>query len=211
MVDHFPGIAGALVLITSVLAILMAVGQRRWRAIKLAGYTEVEIANPVLKVLTETLFALSPREIHRNDKGGGKSWLVFIDTRDSESPDLAMLAYRLNRDYRPKVVLIQSGRRIPKFVRRLEGGMFKWAEPTSVSELTGLTGSGRFAFKELGLDIPSAVKEFFTAVVQIPHPSRLYGVAVAEQYLVVWTDAWRVGSLLATAPLVRKAFPAATS
>jgi len=133
---------------------------------------------------------------------------VFINGNlkgGSDDSGCMMLVYRTGRDDWPAVILTQSGRRIPKMLRRLTGGFFKWAEPATELEFGSLAGTGWFAYKEPKRNIPPALIEWLNQAIRIPGAKGLLGVAVRGSYLSIWCDAGKLRTLLAVAPLVRAA------
>jgi hypothetical protein len=203
--DDVIGILGALAVILSGLAVLVAVALRRRRAVEASGYVQTETDDEAMGRLTGALFDLAPREVHRKEDASGRSWLVFVDPGGSEDTGCAMLAYATARDDWPAVVLIRSGRRIPKIFRRLTGGFFEWTRPMAEAEARGLAGTGWFGHREPDAAVPPALTARLCAAVRGPRTRGLLGIAVIPSYLVVWSDAARLGTLLAAAPGVRAA------
>lgn len=203
--DGIIGIVAALAVILLGLAFFVSVALRRKRAIEFEGYLEVKTVDASIIELTRALFELSPAEVHRKEDPSGQSWLVSVDSGSSEDSGCMMLVYHVSHDDWPAVVLVRSGRRIPKIFRELTGGIFKWAEPMADTEMNGLAGTGWYAYQEPNREVPSALKERLCKAVQIPRSSRLLGIAMIDSYLTVWSDAERLKTVLATAPLIRAA------
>jgi len=197
------GIAAALTVILLGLAFLVAVALRRRRAIEMAGYAEVETVDEPLKDLTKALFELAPLEVHRKDDPSDRSWFILVDSGGSEDSGCMILAYPVSHDRWPAVVLVRSGRRVPRIFRNLTGGLFRWSKPMADSEMDGLAGTGWYAYQEPNREVPSVLKERLCEAVKIPRSSGLLGIAVIDSYLAIWSDATRLRTLLATAPLVR--------
>lgn len=197
------GIAAALTVILLGLAFLVAVALRRKRAIEMAGYAEVETVDESLKDLTRTLFDLDPKEVHRKEGPRDRSWLILVDSGGSEDSGCMMLAYPVSHDRWPAVVLARSGRRVPRVFRNLTGGFLKWSEPMAGSEMGGLAGTGWYAYQEPNREVPPDLKERLCEAVKTPRASGLLGIAVIDAYLAIWSDAMRLRTLLAAAPLVR--------
>ncbi len=197
------GIAAAVTVILSGIAFLVAMALRRKRAIEAAGFVEIERVDEVLNELTKVLFEGVPREVHQKQDPSGESWLVFVDTGSSDDSGCVMLVYHIGHDDWPAVVLIRSGRRVPAIFRQLTGGIFKWAVPISDTEMSGLTNTGWFAHKEAKQLIPTILKERLSEAARCPQFQGLLGIAVCNSYLVIWSDAGRLRTLLAKAPLVR--------
>lgn len=203
--DNTIGIVGALTVILLGLALFLVVALHRKRAIRANGFVEIETVNEAINELTRKLFELSPAEVHRKEDPIGQTWLVFVDAGQSEDSGCVMLVYHMAHDDWPAVVLVRSGRSIPKIFRDLTGGIFKWAVPMADSEMNGLNGTGWFAYQEPNREVPSAFRVRLCEAVQVPCSSGLLGIAAIGSYLVVWSDAERLKTVLATAPLVRAA------
>lgn len=203
--DDIIGIAAALAVILSGVAIFVAVARRRTRVVQEAGFAELKTADKALNELTEAIFEVSPREVHQKQDAGEHSWLIFADTGSSEGPGCAMLVYRTGNDDWPAVILVQSGRRISKMFRQLTGGFFKWAEPVTDPAFDSLTGTGWFAYKEPKRDIPPVLVDRLSHAVKSSDAQGLLGVAVRGPHLSIWCDADKLKTLLAAAPLVRAA------
>lgn len=201
--DNIIAIAGALAVILSGVAVFVVVAQRRTRAIQAAGFVELKTADEALNELTRAIFEATPREVHHKEDAGEQSWLIFADTGSSEDSGCAMLVYRTGHDNWPAVVLVQSGRRIPKMFRQLTGGFFKWAEPMTDREFGRLAGTGWFAYKEPKRDVPPVLIDRLGQAIRIPDAQGLLGVAVRGSYLSIWCETGKLRTLLAAAPLVR--------
>ena len=203
--DNIIAIAGALAVILSGVAVFVIVAQRRTRAIQAAGFVELKTADEALNELTRAIFDVTPREVHHKEDAGGQSWLVFADTGSSEDSGCAMLVHRTGHDNWPAVILIRSGRRIPKMFRQLTGGFFKWVEPMTDPEFGSLAGTGWFAYKEPKRDVPPALIDRLSRAVRSSDAQGLLGVAVRGSYLSIWSETGKLRTLLATAPLVSAA------
>lgn len=205
MLDNALGIASALAVILSGLAIFVFVAQRRKNAIEHEGFVRAATGDGALASLTKSLFDAAPIEIHEKEDKSGRSWLAFVDTGDSEASGCALLVFPLEGHDGRTLVLIRSGRRIPAAFLRLQGGLFDWTMPLDDSETSPLTGTGWFAYGPPDQQQPSSFTERVFRAVHVPGSNRLLGIAVVDAYLAVWTDADRIKTLLATAPLVRSA------
>jgi hypothetical protein len=200
------GIAGAVAVILAGLGVFVAMALRRKRAIDAGGYVEIERAEDAIAEVTGTLFDLAPAEVHRKEGPSGPSWLVFVDTGDSESSGCAMLVYRVGHDDWPAVAVVRSGRRIPGVLRRLSGGFLARAEPMAGPEAGGFAGTGWFAYQAPGKEVPEALKARLFEAARPLRADGLLGIAVIQSHLAVWSDADRLQTLLAKAPLVHAAF-----
>jgi hypothetical protein len=203
--DNVVAIVSALGVILLGVALFVAVALHRKRAIETSGYEKIDTADSAIVALTVSLFDTEPTEIHQRKDPNGQSWLVFVDTGDSESSGCVMVVSRAERDAGSSAVLLRSGRRIPKFFRKLEGGVLAWTEPMDDAEASDLAGTGWFAYKGSSQDLSPSFKKRLFSVVRIPQSKALLGIAVVDPYLVIWSDAARIKSLLVAAPLVRTA------
>lgn len=203
--DGITGIVGALALILVGLAFFLAVALRRKRTIETEGYVEIQMVDRTIEELTRALFEFAPAEIHRKVDSNGQSWLVLVDSGSSEDSGCMMLVYPVSREDWPRVVLVRSGRRIPKIFRDLTGGIFKWAEPMTGTEMSVLNGTGWYAYQEPNEEVPSALKQRLCKAVQVPRSSGLLGIALIDSHLAVWSDALRLKTILTMAPLIRAA------
>lgn len=203
--DGISGIVAALAIILIGLTFFVAVALRRKRTIETQGYVKIEMVDQPIKELTKALFELAPTEIHRKVDSNGKSWLVVVDSGSSEDSGCMMLVYPVSQEGWPGVVLVRSGRRIPKIFRDFTGGIFKWAEPITDTEMNALEGTGWYAYQEPKKDVPLALKKRLCKAVKIPRSSGLLGIALMDSYLAVWSDAERLETILAIAPSVRAA------
>jgi hypothetical protein len=203
--EEFFGIVVALAVIFSGVAFFITIARSRQRAVEKEGFEETATQDAFLKELTHRLFELAPTEVHRREEPGGQSWLVFVDAGDSENAGCVMTVYRTSFHDLPAVALIQSGRPIPKFFRRLTGGIFKWAEPLADAEMKSLEGTGWYPYREPGGEIPPSLKERLCEAAQLPASSGLLGIAMIDSCLAIWSDAERLKSLLAAAPSIRTA------
>jgi hypothetical protein len=185
--DNVVAIVSALGVILLGVALFVAVALHRKRTIETSGYEKIDTADSAIVALTISLFHTEPTEIHQRKDPNGQSWLVFVDTGDSESSGCVMVVSRAERDAGSSAVLLRSGRRIPKFFRK------------------DLTGTGWFAYKGSSQDLSPSFKKRLFSVVRIPQSKALLGIAVVDPYLVIWSDAARIKSLLVAAPLVRTA------
>ena len=204
MVDFF-SIAAALFVISMGIAFFAAMALRRTRAIQGSGFVEVSAPDNAINRLTKSLLGETPSEVYHREHAGEQSWLVFADAGSSEGSGSAMLFYRTGHNDWPAVVLVQSGHQIPKMFRQLTGGLFNWAKPIADTEIDSLAGTGWFAYKEPQQDIPPALMERIGRAARTPASQRLLGIAVRDAYLMIWSDAGRVQTLFAVAPLVRAA------
>jgi hypothetical protein len=204
MSDLF-GIVAALAVIFSGVAFFITIARRRQRAVEKAGFKETAAQDAFLKELTHRLFELAPTEVHRREEPGGKSWLLFVDAGGSENAGCVMAVYRTSFHGLPAVALSRSGRPIPKFFRRLTGGIFKWAEPLADAEMKPLGGTGWYPYREPKGEIPSSLKKRLCEAAQLPGSAGLLGIALIDSHLAIWSDAERLKSLLAVAPSIRKA------
>ena len=205
VMDDAFGIAAALAVILSGLAFFVVVGFRRKNAIEKDGFLQTETADEALVSLARSLFDAAPTETHEKEDLSGQSWLAFLDAGSSEGSGCAMLVYPMRGWDGLSLVLIRSGRRIPRILRRLEGGLFNWSVPLEDSETRDLEGTGWFAYKAPNQEVPSSFKERMFSAVRVPRSKGLLGIAVIDRYLAVWTDSGRIKTLLETAPLVRSA------
>lgn len=204
MDDAF-GIAAALAVILSGLALFVVVALRKKAAIEKDGFLQTETADEALSSLARSLFDAAPVETHEKEDPSGQSWLAFLDAGSSEGAGCAMLVYPIRGWNGLSLVLIHSGRRIPRIFRRLESGLLSWSVPLEDSETSDLKGTGWFAYKAPNQDVPSSFRERVFSAVRLPRSKGLLGIAVIDTYLAVWTDADRIKTLLGTAPLVRSA------
>jgi len=202
--DGIVGIIAALSVILLGVVFFVTRALRRKRAIESDGYKKIDVVDPAIGNLTTTLFEGSPVEVHRKESPSGPSWLVFVDSGSSEDSGCVMLVYPRSNDDWPALALVHSARPIPKIFRDLTGGMFKRLAPVAESENDGLTGTGWYAYQEPERPVPPALKERMAEAVQIPRSSGLLGIASIDSHLAVWSDASRLRTLLATAPLVRE-------
>lgn len=204
--DDSIGIVGALAVILLGLALFAALALGRPRAIEAKGYVKAAVPNDTIARLTGTLFELAPAEVHERAEPDGCSWLVFVDVGGSEDSGCVMLVYPIAGADWSAVALVRSGRRIPKIFRQLAGGIFTWAEPASEAEQRGLDGTGWFAYTMPDRGIPSPLKDRLWEAVRMPGTKGLLGIAVIDRHLAIWSDAGRLKTLLATAPVIRQAF-----
>jgi len=203
--DGITGIVAALAVIIMGLAFFVAMAVRRKRAIEMAGYVEIGPVDESINRLTRALFDLAPSEIHRKAESIGQTWLVLINSGSSEDSGCMMLVYPVSHDNWPAVVLVRSGRRIPKLFRDLTGGIFRWAEPVTDTEMDALERTGWYAYQEPDKEVPMALKERLCKAVTIPSSSGLLGIALIDSHLAVWCETARLRTMLTTAPLVRAA------
>lgn len=202
--DGIIGIIAALSVILLGVIFFVAMALRRKRAIESDGYKKIDVVDPSIRSLTTSLFEGSPVEVHRKESPNGLSWLVFVDSGSSDDSGCVMLVYPGSNDDWPTLAIVHSARPIPKIFRDLTGGMFKRLVPTAESEFDGLAGTGWYAYQEADRAIPPALKERMAEAVQIPRSAGLLGIALIDSHLVVWSDASRLRTLLAIAPLVRE-------
>lgn len=205
------GIAAALVVVLLGLAIIVAMALRRQRAIEASGYQKVEGVDDPLADLTRAIFEGDPKEVHRKKDATGESWLVFVDTGSSEDPGCVMLVYPIGHDDWPALVLVHSGRPIPKIFRHLTGGIFEWAEPIEDIEEERLAATGWYAYTEPKQHIPTMLRDRLTRAARLPQSQGLLGIAVRGSFLMVWSEAGEIKGLLAAAPFIRGAVVEGTS
>lgn len=199
------GIAAALIVILLGLAFFVAMALRHQSAIEASGYQKVDGVDDRLVDLTRAIFEGVPKEVHRKKDAKGQSWLVFVDAGSSEDPGCAMLAFPIGHDDWPALVMVHSGRPVPRFFRHLTGGIFEWAEPIDDKEEKRLNRTGWYAYKEPKQDIPTILKDRLTQAARLPQSRGLLGIAVRDSFLVMWSEAGGVKNLLAAAPFVHGA------
>lgn len=197
------GIVAALAVILAGVAFFVAVNARKNQAIARAGFAPTGAANDTLDRLAKALLDAAPSEIHYRHDAGGESWLAFVDAGGTDDPGCAMLVYPATGYEGISVALIRSGRRIPAFLRRLEGGLFDWMEPVEETATNGLNGTGWFAYKAPGQELPLRFEERASRAVRLPRAKGLLGFAVVDAHLAVWADTDRIKTLLQGAPEVR--------
>lgn len=209
--DKSFGIIAAVAVILLGIAFFIAVAARRRRAIESSGYARVATPDQSVVDLVAALFDATPAEAYRRDEPGGPTWLVFVDTGSSEGSGCVLIAYPAEPGDGPAAVLMRSGRRIPGFLRRLQGGLFKWTEPLDDAEAGGLSGTGWFAYKQRDRDIPPSLKDRLFGAVRLPQASALLGIAALDSHLAIWADDGKIKRLLTAAPRVRSAIQAPAS
>lgn len=204
--DGLFGIAAAFSVIGLGVVAMVVYALRQQRAIERDGFTQMETLDNAIADATVSLFGKAPTEIQQKDDSGGPSWLVFVGGGASEDAGCAMRLYDMGEESPSPVIMIRSGRRIPDFLRRLQDGMIARAEPLDDAEADSPMGPGWFIYGESDAKVPPPLIERLSRISRHRRAVGLLGVALTGPYLAVWTDAQRIRSLLAAAPVVRSAF-----
>lgn len=200
--ENVLGILGAVTVLVMGLLVFTKIAWRGRREIRAAGYNQVEGANQEIANLSKKLFDREPAEIYRKEDSKGESWLVIVGTGTAEDAGCVMLVNKMEEEHFPVFALIRSEWPIPKYFRRLEGGIFKQVEPLSNSDNASLANTGWFAYKGPGGDMPASLKERLFSVVQ-SDSFELLGVSFVGAYLAVWSDVERIKGLLDMTATIR--------
>ncbi len=184
-----------LLLMGAVLALVITTGLRRARAIAAAGFEACGRSDAPIARLMQATFALEPRQIYRRRQADAFEWLVELDGKGTEDADPTVLVCPLETNQLPDVALLRSYRPIPAVLRRLSGGLVGRLRPASEAEIALPKAAKWFVYRTPEALPPDVVTAALCEATTLPEARGLYGIALTDGYLVIWTDR-SVASLL---------------
>jgi hypothetical protein len=190
------GLLLPLLLIGAVMALVITIGLRRARAIAAAGFEACDRSDARIVRLMQATFALEPRQIYRRRQADAFEWLVELDGKGTEDADPTVLVCPLQTRELPEVALLRSYRPIPAVLRRFSGGLVGRLRPASEAEIALPRGAKWFVYRAPDAMPPNTVMAALCETTTLPEARGLYGIALSDGYLVIWTDR-SVASLLA--------------
>jgi hypothetical protein len=187
--DGIEGITSALALIVLGVLTFIVVIRRRPTPERL-GFATLTVASPRATAIAERLFAEPPRSVFHTRAANRDLYLMFVEAGSSETPDFVVGFTDIGTALETgDMALLHSERRIPKFLRRLHGALFKWAQPVDPATASLRPGTGWFWYAaEDGPIQDTPVARALVQASQDRGSKKLLGLAMLRSHLIVWAS-----------------------
>lgn len=189
LTEGLEGIAAALAVIALGVVAFTFVMRRRPtpQGLGFAALTEIPQR---AQTIAERLFPESPHSVFHKSAADWDFYLMFVEARGSETPDcvVGLAEIRTSREA-ADIAVLHSERRIPKVLRRLNGGIFTWAQPVNPVTDSLRPGAGWFWYAaEDGLVEDTPVTRAMAQTSRDHGSRKLLGLASLDSHLVVWAS-----------------------
>lgn len=195
---------GLIVPLMVILAIVLIYRKVR-RASAVAGYRAVTGAPAEVTRAAQDITGLPPIRAFRRGASDEAGWLVELEGAGGGDPSVYLLLYPVAGAGWPEIAAFRASDKIPRLLRRANGGLYTRLEPVKDAALTGGYGKDWLLFAHpAAAPVPDLVQRLGRASAAEGMEKPL-AITLAGDHLALWCDSLALRPMLKAGPRVRAA------